>query len=446
MSEEVYEQQSSCSSDCSSCESSCSERKPSKEDFLAPMNQYSRVKKVIGVVSGKGGVGKSFVTSYLCVLMNRKGYKTAVLDADITGPSIPKAFGITKKAEANELGILPQITSNGIEIMSVNLLLDDVETPVVWRGPIIAGTVKQFWSDVVWGDVDYMFVDMPPGTGDVPLTVFQSLPVDGIVIVTSPQDLVSMIVAKAVNMATSMDIPVIGFVENYSYIECGNCGTRMSIFGKSHIEEISAKFGLPVLAKLPLNPSIAEAIDAGKVEELQGNYLDTVVALIEESFPVGLSKSEKRKIAVTTDENHNVFQHFGHCETFTVFDIEENSLVSTSTLTNSTSGHTATVQLLKDMGVNVLICGGIGSAAMSMLMEDDVLVIPGMQGDIDVAVASYLDGSSATSYEANCNHHHDHQDYHEHDASGEHGHNCHCHDTNLGHDCQDGCSCGCGEE
>ena len=425
MSEEVYEQQSSCSSDCSSCGTTCSSRKPSKEDFLAPMNQYSRIKRVIGVVSGKGGVGKSFVTSYLSVLMNRKGYKTAVLDADITGPSIPKAFGVHKKAEANELGILPQYTKYGSEVMSVNLLLEDEETPVVWRGPVIAGTVKQFWSDVVWGDVDYMFVDMPPGTGDVPLTVFQSLPVDGIIIVTSPQELVSMIVAKAVNMANAMDIPVLGFVENYSYMECGKCGERMSVFGNSHIDEVSAKFGLPVLAKLPINPVIAESMDAGRVEEIQGDFLDTAVGYIEEKLPVELSSDIKKiKIAVTTDDNQNVFQHFGHCDTFTIFNVEKKELVSKSTLKNTGSGHSQTVELLKEMGVNVLICGGIGSAAMSMLMEEDILVIPGIQGDIEVAVASYLDGSSIASKEANCDHHDHHHDHIE--------------------GCSEGCSCGCG--
>ncbi len=486
MSEEVYQQQSSCSSDCSSCGSSCSSRKPSKEDFLAPMNQYSRVKRVIGVVSGKGGVGKSFVTSYLSVLMNRKGYKTAVLDADITGPSIPKAFGITKKVEANELGIIPQSSKNGTQVISVNLLLEDEETPVVWRGPVIAGTVKQFWSDVVWGDVDYMFVDMPPGTGDVPLTVFQSLPVDGIIIVTSPQELVSMIVAKAVNMAKAMNIPVLGFVENYSYIECGNCGEHMSVFGKSHIDEISAKFELPVLAKLPLDPNIAELIDAGKVEEIQGNYLDIAADILEEGLPVAKNTVNRIKIAVTTDENNNVFQHFGHCETFTIFDVEDNSLVATSTLTNTSRGHTATVELLTEVGVNVLICGGIGSAAMSLLMEEDILVIPGMQGDIHVAVASYLDGSCTSSTEASCNHHdhsscnHDHGDHDDHtnckhDQDDHHAHSNqedqdpahedehaaavdyhehdeidetivkrrHCRDSNLGFGCQEGCE-GCG--
>ena len=264
MSEELkYEQEGSCSGNCGSCGSSCGSRKPDKNSFLEPMNEYSKVKRVIGIVSGKGGVGKSFVTSYLSVLMNRKGYNTAILDADITGPSIPKAFGMKEMVQANELGIIPAVTKKGIEMISVNLLLDAEDTPVIWRGPVIAGTVKQFWNQVLWGDVDYMFVDMPPGTGDVSLTVFQSLPLDGIIIVTSPQELVSMIVSKAVNMAKMMEVPVLGLVENYSYIQCGTCGEKMSVFGKSHIDEISAKFGIPVLAKLPLDSKIAEAIDAG---------------------------------------------------------------------------------------------------------------------------------------------------------------------------------------
>ena len=425
MSEEVYEQESSCSSDCSSCGSNCGSRKPSKEDFLAPMNQYSRVKHVIGVVSGKGGVGKSFVTSYLSVLMNRKGYKTAVLDADITGPSIPKSFGIHKKAQANELGILPEVTNQGTEIMSVNLLLEDEETPVVWRGPVIAGTVKQFWSDVVWGDVDYMFVDMPPGTGDVPLTVFQSLPVDGIIVVTSPQELVSMIVSKAVNMAKAMDIPTLGFVENYSYIQCSDCGKRMSVFGESHIDEIGEKFGIPVLGKLPLDPLIAKMIDSGKVEEIQGDWLNLAADILEEAFKVESKKQTgKIKIAVTTDENHNVFQHFGHCADFTVYEIEGSSFVSKTAVKNTGEGHEQTAEFLKELGVNVLVCGGIGSGAMAALMEDDILVIPGMQGDIDVAVAAYLDGSSQPSNQPNCNHH-DHD--HDHEEGCGCGGGCHCH-------------------
>lgn len=271
-----------CSGSCSSCgESGCDQRKPSKEDFLAPMNSQSNVKKVIGVVSGKGGVGKSFVTSYLAVCMRKLGYDTAILDADITGPSIPKAFGVHGQAQGNDTGIFPAETEMGTKLISINLLLDSEETPVIWRGPVIAGTVKQFWSDVIWGDVDYMFVDMPPGTGDVPLTVFQSLPLDGIIIVTSPQDLVSMVVSKAVNMAKQMDIPILGIVENYSYVECGNCGEKISVFGESHIDEIAAKHGLDVLGQIPLTPVISKAIDSEDVEHLDGDWLEKAVRKIE---------------------------------------------------------------------------------------------------------------------------------------------------------------------
>lgn len=282
---ETYESQGSCSHDCSSCKSNCSSKKHSREEFWVPVNEHSTVKKVIGVVSGKGGVGKSFVTSYMSVLMNRKGYKTAILDADITGPSIPKAFGIHGRAQANELGMLPAQTKTGIEIMSVNLLLDSEETPVIWRGPVVAGVVKQFWQEVVWQDVDYMFVDMPPGTGDVPLTVYQSIPIDGIIIVTSPQDLVSMIVAKAVNMAEAMEVPILGLVENYSYIECGNCGERISVFGESHIDEIAKKHDLGVLGRIPINPAIAKAIDSEDVEGLEGDWLDQCAQILEEVIP-----------------------------------------------------------------------------------------------------------------------------------------------------------------
>ena len=263
---------SDCNHDCSSCsKTGCAEKK----DFKEKQNQFSNVKKVIGIVSGKGGVGKSLVTSMLAVLLNRKGYKTAILDADITGPSIPKMFGVTKKAEAiNDNTIAPGVSETGIKLMSINLLLANDNDPVVWRGPVIAGAVKQFWTDVAWGDVDYMFVDMPPGTGDVPLTVFQSLPIDGIVIVTSPQDLVSMIVAKAVNMAKLMNIPILGLVENYSYFECPDCGKRISIYGESHVDDIAKEYGLEVLAKLPIDPSLASLCDNGRLEFMENNYLD----------------------------------------------------------------------------------------------------------------------------------------------------------------------------
>lgn len=280
MSQEEFENDG-CTHDCSSCGEDCSSRETSKEDFLEPCNPHSKVKKIIGVVSGKGGVGKSFVTSYLTVLMQRRGYKTAILDADLTGPSIPQAFGIHGNALSQEEGIIPFETENGTKIMSINLLLQTEDTPVIWRGPVLAGMVKHFWSDVFWGDVDYMFVDMPPGTGDVPLTVFQSIPLDGIVIVSSPQELVSVIVSKAVKMAEAMDIPILGLIENYSYISCGSCGEKIQVFGKSHMDEVAAKFNLPILARLPLDTSVAEAIDAGKVENLQKDWLNETADLIE---------------------------------------------------------------------------------------------------------------------------------------------------------------------
>ena len=271
---------SSCSGNCSSCSSSdCGDRKA--ESLLAQLNPNSSVKKVIAVVSGKGGVGKSTVTSMLAVAMNKTGKRVGVLDADITGPSAPTAFGVTECQGANEHGLYPALTRDGIQVMSINLLLDDSTAPVVWRGPVIAGAVKQFWTDVIWEDVDYLFVDMPPGTGDVPLTVFQSLPVDGIVIVTSPQDLVSMIVAKAVKMANMMHIPVLGFVENYAYLECPDCGKKINVFGKSHLDEIAAQFGLPVLARLPIDPAVAEAYDNGLMETVNTDAMADVVNAVE---------------------------------------------------------------------------------------------------------------------------------------------------------------------
>ncbi len=266
---------SECTHDCSSCSQNCSDR---KESFKEKQNELSNVKKVIGIVSGKGGVGKSLVTSILSVLCKRKGFKTAILDADITGPSIPKMFGVKNKAQAiDDKFILPQLSKTGIELMSINLLLENDDDPVVWRGPVIAGAVKQFWTDVVWKDVDYMFVDMPPGTGDVPLTVFQSLPVDGIVVVASPQELVSMIVGKAVKMANMMNVPVLGLVENMSYLECPDCKKRISVFGESRIEETAKQYGIDVVAKLPINPEFAKLSDNGQIEDFSGNYLDEML-------------------------------------------------------------------------------------------------------------------------------------------------------------------------
>lgn len=272
---------SECSHDCSSCGESCSSRK-SPEDLKEKLNDLSKVKKVIGVISGKGGVGKSMVTSMLSVIFNRRGYKTAVLDADITGPSIPKGFGLKEKARGNDFGLLPVTTKTGIDVMSVNLLLPNETDPVVWRGPIIAGTVKQFWTDVIWKDIDYMFVDMPPGTGDVALTVFQSIPLDGIVIVTSPQELVSMIVEKAVKMANMMNIPIFGIVENNSYFKCPDCGREYKIYGESHIDEIAAGYGVPVLGKLPVDPDLAKGADTGTIELFKGDWLEKGADIIED--------------------------------------------------------------------------------------------------------------------------------------------------------------------
>lgn len=270
-----------CSQNCSACGESCADRKEEKIDFSEKPHELSNIKKVIGVVSGKGGVGKSLVTSMLAVMMKRKGYNTAILDADITGPSIPKAFGIKEKAMGNELGFFPAKSKTGIEIMSINLLLENDTEPVVWRGPIIAGTVKQFWTDVIWRNVDFMFIDMPPGTGDVPLTVFQSIAVDGIIIVTSPQELVSMIVSKAVKMAEMMNIPILGLVENMSYFKCPDCEKEYSIFGESHIDEIAQKHNIEVLGKLPIDPRIAAACDRGMIELFEGDYLGRIAEILE---------------------------------------------------------------------------------------------------------------------------------------------------------------------
>lgn len=270
-----------CTHDCSTCGESCPSRDGNPAGFLEAPHEFSTIRKVIGVISGKGGVGKSLVTSLLSVLLNRRGYKTAILDADVTGPSIPKMFGLREKAGANERGLLPVRSKTGIDIMSINLLLEKETSPVIWRGPVIAGAVRQFWTDVIWEDVDYMFIDMPPGTGDVPLTVFQSIPVDGIIVVTSPQELVSMIVGKAVEMARMMNIPILGLVENMSYVECPDCGKKISLFGESRVERVSEDYGLEVLARIPVTPLLARGSDEGLIELFEGEWLDRTADKIE---------------------------------------------------------------------------------------------------------------------------------------------------------------------
>ena len=269
---------SECTHDCSSCSSNCSERTAPQKDQL---NELSSVKKVIGVISGKGGVGKSLVTSMMAVLSQRNGYNTAVLDADVTGPSIGQTFGVHKKVLVNEVGMLPNISKTGIQLMTANFMLKEETDPVVWRGPVIAGVIKQFWTDVIWNDVDFMFIDMPPGTGDVPLTVYQSIPVDGIIIVASPQELVGMIVEKAVKMANMMNVPILGIVENMSYVKCPDCGKKIYIFGESKVQETADKYNLPVLAQIPMDPQLAKNCDQGVIELFEGDYLDGAFAEVE---------------------------------------------------------------------------------------------------------------------------------------------------------------------
>ncbi len=269
-----------CSSDCASCGENCSSRSAPQE-LMFRQNNMSNIKKVIGVVSGKGGVGKSLVTSVLAVEMSRRGFKTGIMDCDITGPSIPKSFGLHGNAEMTEDGLFPMKTKTGISVMSINLLLEEETRPVVWRGPVLGGIVKQFWEDVLWGSLDYMFVDMPPGTGDVPLTVFQSLPLDGIIIVTSPQELVSMIVSKAVEMAQLMNVPILGLIENMSYAVCPCCGEKYPVFGESHIGEVAAKYGLEILGNLPLDPKLAKAADTGTIELADNDLLKGAADTVE---------------------------------------------------------------------------------------------------------------------------------------------------------------------
>ena len=267
-----------CTHNCSTCSSNCSSKE--KNSLKEQPHALSSVKHIIAVVSGKGGVGKSLVTSMLAVNMQRLGYKTAILDADITGPSIPKAFGLKKPIDGDATGMIPPSTTSGIDIMSVNLMLEDETRPVVWRGPVIAGAVKQFWTDTIWHDIDYMFIDCPPGTGDVPLTVFQSIPIDGIVIVSSPQELVSMIVAKAANMAKLMEIPVYGLVENMSYVKCPDCGKEIKVFGESHIDQIADEFGYDLLARIPMDPKLTALVDKGWIEMMDNNYLESAADVI----------------------------------------------------------------------------------------------------------------------------------------------------------------------
>lgn len=382
-----------CSQTCGTCTEECDERKDEKPDFSEKPHELSSIKKVIGVVSGKGGVGKSLITSMLAVVMNRRGYKTAILDADVTGPSIPKAFGLKGKATSSDLGIFPMKSKMGIDIMSINLLLENDTDPVVWRGPIIAGAVKQFWKDVIWNDVDFMFIDMPPGTGDVPLTVFQSIAVDGIVIVTSPQELVSMIVSKAVKMAEMMNIPIIGLVENMAYFNCPDCNKKYEIFGESHIEKIAEEHNIKVLAKLPIDPRIAAACDKGMIELIDDAEMDELAETLEK-MEENQEKMEgnNMKIAVAS-EREMVTEHFGHCEHFNIFEVEDHKIVKSESVANPGHKPGFLPNFLNDMGVKVIISGGMGAGAIDIFNEKKIEVITGAKGKAKDVVEDYLKGN-----------------------------------------------------
>jgi Mrp family chromosome partitioning ATPase/predicted Fe-Mo cluster-binding NifX family protein len=395
-----------CDNYCGSCGQDCADRKEGKADFRAAPNELSQIKKVIGIVSGKGGVGKSSVSAMLAVTMRRLGYRVGVLDADVTGPSIPKAFGVHGKAEGSDRGLYPKQSATGIEIMSINLLLENDTDPVIWRGPILANTVKQFWTDVVWGDLDFLFIDMPPGTGDVPLTVFQSIPVDGLVIVTSPQELVSMIVAKALKMAEMMKVPVLGLVENMSYFKCPDNGKEYKIFGESHIDEIAEKHGLKVLAKLPIDPKISTACDAGKIEQFDGIWFDAVGQQMAGQI-LNLEEKKMMRIAVAA-EGKNVTQHFGHCVNFMLYDVENNKITKEESVNNPGHKPGFLPNFLADRGVKVIISGGMGQGAVDIFNERDVEVITGASGDARTAAERYLKGELKTT--GSVCHEHQHHD------------------------------------
>lgn len=392
-----------CNQNCSSCSEDCADRTEQPIDFTQQLNEMSSVRKVIGIVSGKGGVGKSLVTSMLAVTMNRIGYNCAILDADITGPSIPKAFGIKGKAATSEYGLFPVKSKTGIDIMSVNLLLENDTDPVVWRGPVIAGMVKQFWSDVIWNDVDFMFIDMPPGTGDVPLTVFQSIAVDGIIVVTSPQELVSMIVSKAVKMANMMDIPIIGLVENMSYFRCPDNGKDYKIFGDSHIDEIAGEYNLDVLAKLPIDPKLSAACDKGAIELMDGDWLDSVGEVLEK-----MGDERMIKIAVASEKDI-ITGHFGHCENFNIYAARNGKIVDSESIPNPGHKPGFLPNFLHDMGVNVIISGGMGGGAVDIFNEKGIEVIVGASGDSYEAANSYINGGLKSSGSI-CNEHQHHDE------------------------------------
>jgi Mrp family chromosome partitioning ATPase/predicted Fe-Mo cluster-binding NifX family protein len=422
---------SSCDSQCGSCSQSqsCSE---APVDFSEKPHDLSQIKKVIGVVSGKGGVGKSLVTSLLAVAMRKLGYKTAILDADVTGPSIPKAFGITEKLSVAESGVFPSKSKSGISVVSINLLLHNDTDPVVWRGPILANTVKQFWKDVIWGDLDFLFVDMPPGTGDVPLTVFQSLPLNGIVVVTSPQELVSMIVGKAVNMANMMRIPILGLVENMSYFECPDNGKKYHLFGESRVEETAKRHKIPLLGRLPIDPRFSKACDHGSIEAVETDALKAATGLLESLLDTPAKSQEESQSPCATlcglganpqkepsllialpCKGTQIEEHFGHCENFRIFTVENGTITKEESIPNPGHKPGFLPNFLADRGVKIMIASGMGGGAIDIFEERKVKVVLGATGEARAAVEAYLQGQLESTGSA-CEHHdHDHDQAHD---------------------------------
>ena len=429
----MSDKSSSCNENCGSCDEDCNSREPNPADLIDKQHEMSNVKKVIGVVSGKGGVGKSLVTAMLASKFN-KNYKTAILDADITGPSIPKIFGIKEKADGNEFGLFPAKTADGLSVISTNLLLDEETDPVIWRGPKIAGIVRQFWTDVVWGDIYYMFVDMPPGTGDVALTVFQNLPVDGLIIVTSPQDLVSMIVGKAVKMANALKIPIIGLVENMSYLECPDCGKQIEVFGKSKIDEIAYKYHVKVLDKIPINPKIAEACDAGKIGDIADQYLNNteeIITITANRILNIFAHTMNTKIASPSIDGV-ANEHFGSSDEYTISTVQSDKVINREVVSAHPDGHSANVGMLKEKGVGIIICGNLGAGAKNAITQSEMHLIAGASGKIEDVVESFIVGRLKNNPASGCG-----------DSHGGCGSST-SDDCGCGSDSQSGCGDGCG--
>lgn len=379
-----------CNHKCKDCHENCEER-----DLTFKPHPMSSIKKTIAIASGKGGVGKSLVTSLLAVLLKRKGYNTGILDADITGPSIPKVFGVSGNAYANDDGLLPNVTSTGIKIMSSNFLVKETTDPIVWRGPIIANLVKQFYTEVIWQDIDYLFVDMPPGTGDVPLTVFQSLNIDGIIIVTSPQELVSMIVSKAVKMAQMMNIPIIGIIENMSYVECDECSHQIKVFGESHVDEIAKDYGIQVLAKMPLNLQISALTDKGRIEDLETSHLDKALVALENL------RLEVTNVAIPILDGQ-VDPHLGKAKEFYLYQVSKDMIIDGHRLELQNAGIDNVINAFKKYNVNAVLVTKMSKSIMEMMMENNISVVTNITGDPQVAMQKFINHELQYTTEPNC--------------------------------------------